>query len=191
MAKWTPEIESTRRMREAATAEVFDRPLPPLQGFGYVDPHEEELAKRIIDEQLTKEFGGPFTVRVCGFFIALKIYVRPEELKAGVREDGSTYSLWIPQKAQQGDKYQAASALVLGVGPQAYKGYNADGSQKFPTGPWCRVGDWVMVPRYECHLFDFQAPTGNFAFGMLPDDRIMGVIKDPKDVMAVHLKDET
>src|SRR5688572_20023733 len=146
MAMRTPGYDPETRTRKPAAADTveqyFDpvdnsykvrtitKPLPQLQGFGYVDPHEEAEAKRIIDEQLTKEFGGPFTVRVCGFFIALKIYVRPEELKAGVREDGSTYSLWIPQKAQQGDKYQAASALVLGVGPQAYKGYNADGSQK-------------------------------------------------------------
>src|SRR5688572_31729424 len=94
------------------------RDLQPLQGFGWVDPHEEAQAKALIDEQLTKEFGGPFTVKTCGFFIALKIYVRPEELKTGVREDGSTYSLWIAPKATQQDKYQAASALVIGMGPQ-------------------------------------------------------------------------
>jgi hypothetical protein len=196
MADTTP-----RNLTGAAMAERIWNPernayeivkhYPAVDNVGYVTEPEELKAKSIIDEQLTEIIGGGFTVRVTGFFIALQIYTRPEEFKEITRADGVKQTLFLPQKATQGDKYQAATALVIGVGKQAYKGFNADGSPKFPEGPWCRVGDWVMIPRYECHLFMFTGPNGKqIPFGMLPDDRIMGVIKDPKDVEAVHLKDE-
>ena len=32
---------------------------------------------------------------------------------------------------------------VLKVGPDAYKD-----KEKFPTGPWCKVDDWVLITRY-------------------------------------------
>lgn len=172
-------------------ADTVNSALPQLDSFGHVKPYERDKAKALIDETLIAEIGGPFTMKVTGFFIALKVYVRPDELKEIERADGTKVTFHLPYQATQQDKYQAASALVLGVGPQAYKGKNADGSDKFPEGPWCSVGDWVMIPRYECALFMFNGPNGkSFPFGILPDDRIMGVIQDPRDVTAVHLKDQ-
>ena len=43
------------------------------------------------------------------------------------------------------EKQQVASQCgnVLAVGPHAYKD-----QERFPDGPWCKVGDWIMFARY-------------------------------------------
>ena len=43
------------------------------------------------------------------------------------------------------EKQQVASQCgnVLAVGPHAY-----EDKERFPNGPWCKVGDWVMFARY-------------------------------------------
>ncbi len=66
--------------------------------------------------------------------------------------------------------------LVLDMGEQAY----SDGD-RFPTGPWCRVGDYVM----------FRANTGTrFRVGgveyrLMNDDSIEAVVADPRGVQRV------
>lgn len=152
----------------------------------HVQPHEEVEAKRLIDEMFVKLTKRPFEAKVCGYLVCLKIYIRPEELATGTRADGSEYKIWRPNITATNDKYQSVSALVVGMGPDAYKGTNADGSPKYAE-PWCRIGDWVTVPRYEAHLFTYRGVT----MGMLPDDRIMAVISDPTDVEPIHQSDMT
>ena len=63
--------------------------------------------------------------------------------------------------------------VVLDMGEQAYS--DAD---RFPTGPWCKVGDYVM----------FRANTGTrFKVGkqeyrLMNDDSIEAVVDDPRAV---------
>jgi co-chaperonin GroES (HSP10) len=63
--------------------------------------------------------------------------------------------------------------IVLEVGDQAY----AD-TERFPTGPWCKEGDYVM----------FRANTGTrFTVGgqeyrLMNDDSIEAVVADPRGV---------
>lgn len=70
--------------------------------------------------------------------------------------------------------------LVLDMGEQAY----SDGD-RFPTGPWCRVGDYVM----------FRANTGTrFRVGgveyrLMNDDSIEAVVADP--VVCSECEDKT
>lgn len=162
---------------------------PPLteteKAFGFVQPGEEAQARALVDKLFTELTGRPYQAKACGYFLTLKIYIRPEELIKGKRADGSEYSLYRPDQTAQNDKYQSCTALVVDVGPSAYKGKWPDGSDKFPEGPWCRVGDWVAVPRYEAHLFMYRG----VALGMLPDDRVLQVITDPGDILPIQVSD--
>lgn len=153
--------------------------------FGHVTAEEEPEAIALRDRLFTELTGKPYEARACGYFITLKIWIRPEELVRGKRADGSDYVLLRADVTEQKDKYQSISALVIDVGPSAYQGRYPDGALKFPEGPWCRVGDWVTVPRYESHLFMYRG----VALGILPDDRIMQVLTDPNDVMPINLAD--
>lgn len=140
-----------------------------------IEPHEEALAKQLIDEQFVDMTGQPFDMRPAGYLVAVKIYVRPEELKTIKQDDGTEVTLYLPDTVRAEDKYSSVSALVCAVGPEAYQG------EKFErSGPWCKVGDWVLIPRYESTMVSYRG----VAMALLPDDRVMAVIKGPEDVMS-------
>lgn len=146
----------------------------------YIEEHEEEEAKRLIDEEFTKLTGGPCTLRPTGYMILVKIWISPDEMKTITRDDGTQVTLWTPKITQDQDKYRSTSALVVAMGQDAYKGTNPDGTPRY-LHPWCKVGDWVVIPRYECYQIMFK---GTVAMGLLPDDRILTVCEDPADVAA-------
>jgi co-chaperonin GroES (HSP10) len=138
-----------------------------------IEPHEEELAKQFIDEQFVEMTGQPFDMRPAGYLVAVKIYIRPEELKTIKKEDGTEVTLYLPDTVRAEDKFSSVSALVCAVGPEAYQG------EKFErSGPWCKVGDWILIPRYESTMVSYRG----VAMALLPDDRVMAVITGPEDV---------
>lgn len=138
-----------------------------------IEPHEEALAKQFIDEQFIEMTGQPFDMRPAGYLVAVKIYIRPEELKTIKKEDGTEVTLYLPDTVRAEDKFSSVSALVCAVGPEAYQG------EKFErSGPWCKVGDWILIPRYESTMVSYRG----VAMALLPDDRVMAVIAGPEDV---------
>jgi co-chaperonin GroES (HSP10) len=67
-------------------------------------------------------------------------------------------------------------AYVLAVGPTAYQD-----KDKFPDGPWCKKGDWIMLGRYAGARFRIEGGEVR----ILNDDEIIATIADPSDVLNV------
>lgn len=65
---------------------------------------------------------------------------------------------------------------VLAVGPEAY-----NDQEKFPTGPWCKKGDWVMIGRYAGTRFRIEGGEVR----IINDDEVIATIVDPADVLNV------
>jgi len=65
-------------------------------------------------------------------------------------------------------------AYVLAVGPLAYKD-----ELKFPTGPWCKEGDWIIFGRYA----GARMAIDGGEIRILNDDEILATIKDPEDIL--------
>ncbi len=63
---------------------------------------------------------------------------------------------------------------VLSVGPLAY----AD-AVKFPTGPWCKKGDWIIFGRYAGARMNIDGGE----IRILNDDEILASILDPEDIL--------
>ncbi len=63
---------------------------------------------------------------------------------------------------------------VLKVGPLAY--YD---KEKFPTGPWCKKGDWVIFARYA----GSRLPIEGGEVRLLNDDEVLGKIDNPESVL--------
>lgn len=61
-------------------------------------------------------------------------------------------------------------ALVLDVGPDAYKD-----EARFPSGPWCKPGDYVLIGPYKGQRFSVYGRE----YRILNDDCIEGVVPDP------------
>lgn len=152
------------------------------QGLSYIDDHEVAEAKKLIDDEFTKTTGKPFGMRVAGYYIACKIYVRPEEIKKIKTEDGKEVTLYLPDQVRDSDKYQSCAALVCGIGPQAFTGYDLHGHSRFPRGPACRVGDWIALPRSVSFMLSYRG----VAMALIPDDMILGIIEDPTDVKPIN-----
>ena len=74
------------------------------------------------------------------------------------------------------DKLRIATncGYVLSMGPLAYHD-----REKFPTGPWCKKGDWVIFARYA----GSRLPIEGGEVRILNDDEVLGTIKDPESVL--------
>jgi len=170
------------------TQEEFDADMAFIKGhvqskpsLSNIEDYEEAAAKDLINQQFESITGRKFDMKPAGYQIALKIYVRPEELKIIKGDDGVERTLYLPDTVRAEDKYSSVSALVCALGPEAYQG------EKFErSGPWCKPGDWVLIPRYECTAVSFRG----VAMALLPDDRILAVIDGPEDVRSANTADK-
>ena len=74
------------------------------------------------------------------------------------------------------DKLRIATncGYVLEMGPLAYHD-----KEKFPTGPWCKKGDWVIFARYA----GSRLPIEGGEVRILNDDEVLGTIEDPESVL--------
>lgn len=141
-----------------------------------IEDHEEKEARDLIDELCPKR------PTACGYYILVKTHIRSEVVKTITGADGKETPLYAPQSVLTSDQYNSIAALVLDVGPDAYKGERYE-----DCGPWCKPGDWVLVPRHEGFNFSYRG----IAMQLTPDDKVLGVIDDPNDVTPTHYKDLT
>ena len=153
------------------------------KALAYVEEHEADEAKALIDKQFTELTGSPFDYRTAGYLITCKIWIRPEEAREITRDDGTKATLWLPEISREQDKLTSVAALVVDRGPVAYKGEDRHGVPRYPIGPWCRVGDWIMIPRQSSFLFQYKG----VAMATLTDDKVMGILKDPRDVSPIYV----
>ena len=74
------------------------------------------------------------------------------------------------------DKARIATncGYVVKMGPMAY-----GDKEKFPTGPWCKEGDWVIFARYA----GSRLPIEGGEVRLLNDDEVLGTIKNPESVL--------
>jgi co-chaperonin GroES (HSP10) len=74
----------------------------------------------------------------------------------------------------QEQSYTTVTGLVLKMGPDCYKDEN-----RFPNGPWCKKGDWIIFGRYAGSRFGIDGGEVR----ILNDDEIIAVVKDPEDIL--------
>ena len=66
--------------------------------------------------------------------------------------------------------------LVVDMGEQAYSD-----SDRFPDGPWCKQGDYVMFRANTCTRFSIDGSE----YRLMNDDSIEAVVPDPRGVERV------
>jgi co-chaperonin GroES (HSP10) len=74
------------------------------------------------------------------------------------------------------DKERIATVvgLVVKQGPDAYSDHD-----KFPQGPWCKEGDWVIFGRYAGARFNIEGGD----MRLLNDDEILATVNNPEDIL--------
>lgn len=74
------------------------------------------------------------------------------------------------------EEHATTVLFVLKLGPDAYKD-----TARFPSGPWCKEGDFVLVRTYSGTRFRIYGKE----FRLLHDDQIEAVVEDPRGVTRV------
>jgi len=82
--------------------------------------------------------------------------------------------IYLPDKVVEEQSVSTQVGYVLKVGELAYQ----DGD-KFPDGPWCAKGDWVMFARYAGSRFKIDGGEVR----ILNDDEILAKISNPEDIL--------
>ena len=74
------------------------------------------------------------------------------------------------------DKQQVASQCgnVLAMGSQCYKD-----KERYPDGPWCKKGDWVIFARYAGSRIQIEGGE----IRLLNEDEILATVKNPEDIL--------
>jgi co-chaperonin GroES (HSP10) len=63
--------------------------------------------------------------------------------------------------------------FVVKIGPDAYKD-----TSRFPSGPWCKVGDFVLVRPYS----GTRVVIHGKEFRIINDDTVEGIVDDPRGI---------
>lgn len=71
------------------------------------------------------------------------------------------------------EEHSTVVLFVLKSGPQAY----AD-MDKFPSGPWCKEGDFVITRAYAGTRFKIHGRE----FRLINDDQVEAVVQDPRGI---------
>jgi co-chaperonin GroES (HSP10) len=86
--------------------------------------------------------------------------------------------IYVPDENRDRDHAASIVAEVIAMGEEAYLD-----KLKFPSGPWCQVGDWVMFRRYAGVRFRVKGDDREYR--ILNDDSVDAVVADPAAVESV------
>ena len=104
--------------------------------------------------------------RPTGYRVLILPFTLPEVTKGGIHIAKATL-----------DKERIATVVgyVVAMGPDAYGDLN-----KFPEGPWCKEGDWVIFGRYAGARFQIEGGD----MRLLNDDEILATIEAPEAILS-------
>jgi co-chaperonin GroES (HSP10) len=100
-----------------------------------------------------------------GWRIAILPYRGSEKTKGGIV---------LSEETQKRTQLATVCGYVLKVGDLAY-----GDEAKFPNGPWCKEGDWVIFGRYAGSRIGIDGGE----IRILNDDEIIGRVNDPEDIL--------
>ena len=120
----------------------------------------EGLKPQNLDQSVVDRIPTP-----TGWRIAILPYRGADKTKGGIA---------LAEETQRKQQVSTVCGYVLKVGPIAY----AD-EAKFPTGPWCKEGDWIIFGRYA----GARIPIDGGEIRLINDDEVLGIVSDPEDIL--------
>lgn len=120
------------------------------------------MTKDVTDEQL--EAGMP---KPTGYKILIALPKIEETYKSGIVKADTV---------RRNEEIATVIGAVLEIGPDAYMD-----KSKFPNGPWCKEGDYVIIRAYSGTRFTLYGKE----FRLINDDTVEGVVADPSGYSRV------
>ena len=100
-----------------------------------------------------------------------KLLISPVEVEE--KTEGGVY---MPDQLRDAEGIASIIGWVVSMGPDAYKD-----KDKFPSGAWCNVGDFVIFRSYSGTRFKI----GTQEFRLINDDTVEAVVEDPRGYKRV------
>ena len=74
------------------------------------------------------------------------------------------------------ERQQVASQCgnVLAMGSECFQD-----KKRYPNGPWCKIGDWVVFARYAGSRIEIEGGEVR----LLNEDEVLATIQDPKSIL--------
>jgi len=138
------------------TLSISDQEVPKHQN-ALEDKYKEPLSPENIQKS---QLPAP-----SGWRLLVLPFTPKEKTKGGIL---------IAQEALDKLRIATNCGYVLKMGPLTYHD-----KEKFPTGPWCKKGDWVIFARYA----GSRLPIEGGEVRILNDDEVLGTIEDPESVL--------
>jgi chaperonin GroES len=129
---------------------------------------EEEVKNLFLDPKSLKKSVLDRLPQPTGWRILVLPYGGVKKTKGGII---------LSDKTQETIQMTTVCAYVLKVGPQAYRD-----TWRFPSGPWCKKGDWVIFGRYAGSRFKIEGAE----IRLLNDDEIIATISNPEDILHLY-----
>ena len=82
--------------------------------------------------------------------------------------------VYLGQDTLERQQVGSTCGLILAMGPDCY-----GDKEKFPEGPWCKKGDWIIFARYAGSRI--QIDGGEVR--LLNDDEVLATIDNPEDIL--------
>lgn len=100
-----------------------------------------------------------------------RLLVRIPNLEAQMRQWGN---LRMPDETRALEEAAQLTAQVIAMGPDAYQD-----TTKFPHGPWCQVGDFIVMRAYTGTRLLIQKTE----YRLINDDSVQAVVRgDPAEI---------
>jgi len=112
---------------------------------------------KAVDEKLQAKLPEP-----TGYRILIALPEINEKTEGGV---------YMPDSLRSAEETASILGFVVKLGPAAY----GDAS-RFPDGPWCKEGDFVLFRSYSGTRFKIHGKE----FRIINDDTVEGVVDDPR-----------
>jgi len=122
---------------------------------------EEEVQNRPenMDQSILDRIPKP-----TGWRIVVLPFRPPKKTKSGIV---------LAEQAVERQQIATVCGYVVSTGPLAY-----GDTEKFPHGPWCKKGDWVVFGRYAGARIGIDGGE----IRILNDDEVLATIADPDDI---------
>ncbi len=122
---------------------------------------EEEIQNRPenMDQSILDRIPKP-----TGWRIVVLPFRPPKKTKSGIV---------LAEQAVERQQIATVCGYVVSTGPLAY-----GDTEKFPHGPWCKKGDWIVFGRYAGARIGIDGGE----IRILNDDEVLATIADPDDI---------
>ena len=129
------------------------------------EPEEEKVEEIEIDESEARKASQ--MPKPKGYKILIALPEPDEKTDGGIIKSSQTI---------YNEEVGSIVGFVLEMGPDAYANHG-----RFPTGPFCKKGDWIVMRSYSGTRFLVHGRE----FRLINDDSVEAVVEDPRGIVKV------